>query len=179
MKHSGARLCTVAIAVVIGVLLSANVWAARLDMEVQSLKGLEGVHVVVESLDSDITHDGLTTDDLQKTIVQHLTTAGIKLLSVDDLSKSGGAIFYVSVSSVKSKLGVYACSVHAEVIQAAALTRNPDILTAATTWTSGTVGIVGETNVKQINEAVAAMADEFARDYQTANSKATIKPKVA
>ena len=148
-------------------------------METKSLKGLAGVFVVVETLAPDITHDGLSADGLRDTISSHLTTGGVKLLSEDQLSQPGGAIFYVSITSVKNDAGLYACNVHAEVIQAAALTRDPKILTPATTWTSGTVGIVGASNVKQLNGTVADIADEFVKDFLSVNSKQEIKPKIA
>lgn len=140
-----------------------------------------GVHVVVESLAADIVSDGLTAASLEKTINDRLTSGGIKLLSEDDLSQDGAAIFYVSLASVKNDKGLYACDVHAEVIQAAALTRDPHILTPATTWTSTTVGIVGAANVTQLNDTVGKLADEFVRDYQSVNSRqpATPKPKIA
>lgn len=154
--------------------------SARLALEVKSLKGVVGVHVVVESLSPDIISDGLTADSLEKTIIDRLTAAGITLLSEDELSQDGAAIFYISLASVKNDKGLYACDVHAEVIQAAALARDPRILTPATTWTSTTVGIVGATNVKQLNETVGKLADEFIRDYQSVNStQPTPKPKIA
>lgn len=139
-----------------------------------------GVHVVVESLAADIVSDGLTAESLEKTVTDSLAAGGVKLLSEDELSQDGAAIFYISLASVKNDKGLYACDVHAEVIQAAALTRDPKILTPATTWTSTTVGIVGASNVKQLNDTVRKLADEFVKDYQSVNStQPTPKTKVA
>lgn len=178
MKQIGARLCTVTIILVFSLLVTAGVQAARLDLEIKSLQGLQGVYVVVESLAPDITKDGLSADGIKKTVEQHLTSAGIKLLTEDELSKPGGAIFYVALSSVRSDIGLYACNVRAEVIQVANLSRDTDMVVPATTWTSGTIGIVGANNVKQLGESAADIADEFAKDFQTANSKTIIKPKI-
>lgn len=179
MKSLGARLCTVTIISALCLALGSAVSAGRLGMETKSLKGLSGVYVVVESLAPDIAHDGLSTDTLRQTISDRLSSAGISLLSENQLSQPGGAIFYVSITSVKNDMGLYACNVHAEVIQAAALTRDPDILTPATTWTSGSVGIVGAANVKQLNSTVADLADEFVKDFLSVNTKQQPKPKVA
>ncbi len=179
MKHIGAKLCAVAIVSALMLTLSAGVWAARVGMEVKSLRGLSGVCVVVETLAPDISSDGLSVDLLRETISSHLSSGGISLLSEEQLSQRGAAIFYVSITSVKNDMGMYACNVHAEVIQAAALSRDPKILTPATTWTSGTVGIVGASNVKQLNETVAGIADEFVKDFLSVNSKQQPKPKIA
>lgn len=179
MKHIGAKLCAVAIASILTLTLSIGIMAARVSMEVKSLKGLSGVCVVVETLAPDIARDGLSVDSLRKIVSSRLSSGGIRLLSEEELSQPGAAIFYVSITSVKSDTGLYACNVHAEVIQAAALSRDPSILTPATTWTSGTVGIVGASNVKQLNETVAGLADEFVRDFLSVNSKQQPKPKIA
>lgn len=153
---------------------------ARLGLEVKSLQGVVGVHVVVESLAADLVSDGLTADNLHKIIVDRLDKAGIRLLTEDELSQDGAAIFYVSLASVKNEKGLYACDVHAEVIQAVALTRDTRILTPATTWTSTTVGIVGSSNVGQLTETVRKLADEFVKDYLSVNSTQPVpKPKIA
>lgn len=179
MKNLGAKLCTVSIALALVLAISTGVQAARLGMEVRSLKGLVGVCVVVETLNPDIARDGLSADFLRQTVTQRLTSAGINLLTEEQLSQAGAAIFYISISSVKNEAGLYACNVHAEVIQAASLSRDPKILTPATTWTTGTVGIVGASNVKQLNDTVAGIADEFVKDFLSANSKQQVKPKIA
>ena len=179
MKRFGAKLCAVAIASVLALGISGGVWAARVSMEVKSLKGLSGVCVVVESLAPDISRDGLSADFLRKTVSSRLSVGGVSLLTEDQLSQPGAAIFYVSITSVKNDLGLYACNVHAEVIQAAALSRDPKILTPATTWTSGSVGIVGAANVKQLADTVAGIADEFVKDFLSVNSKQQPKPKIA
>lgn len=158
-------------------MVSTGALGARLGLEVKSLRGVQGVHVVVESLAADLVSDGLTIDLLEKTIVDRLTAGGVRLLSENELSQDGAAIFYVSLASVKNDKGLYACDVRAEVIQAAALTRDPQILTPATTWTSTTVGIVGASNVAQLADTVAKMADEFVKDYQSVNSSQPLTPK--
>jgi hypothetical protein len=180
MRGFGARFGTVTIALALCLITSIGAQGARLALEVKSLRGVMGVHVVVESLAADLVGDGLTTGSLEKTITDRLTAGGIRLLSEDELSQDGAAIFYISLASVKSDKGLYACDVHAEVIQAAALTRDPHILTPATTWTSTTVGMVGASNVRQLNDTVGKLADEFVRDYLSVNSKQQMpKPKIA
>lgn len=179
MKRIGARFSTVAIALALCLTVASAVSAGRLGMETKSLKGLAGVCVVVESLAPDITQDGLSSDILKKTISDRLAAGGVSLLTEEQLSQPGGAIFYISITSVKNDMGLYACNIHAEVIQAAALTRDPNILTPATTWTSGTVGIVGASNVKQLGRTVSDIADEFIKDFLSVNSKQQLKPKVA
>lgn len=180
MKGFGARFGTVTIALALCMMMSISAQGARLGLEVKSLKGVMGVHVVVESIASELISDGLTMDSLEKTITNRLEAAGIRLLTEDELSQDGAAIFYISLASVKNDKGLYACDVHAEVIQAAALARDPRILTPATTWTSTTVGIVGASNVRQLNDTVRKLADEFVKDYLSVNStQPTPKPKIA
>lgn len=149
-------------------------------MENKSLKGIMGICVVVESLAPDITQDGLSSETLRGLVTRRLADGGVNILTEDQLSQPGAAIFYISISSVKNDAGLYACNVHAEVIQAATLSRDPGILTPATTWTSATVGIVGAANVKQLNKTVSDIADEFVNDFLSVNTKQQpLKPKIA
>lgn len=178
MKNIGAIFGVVTILAVL-CLMTTNAQAARLDLETRSLKGIAGVYVVVEAPAPDLLADGLSDKALESMINERLTAAGINTLSENDLSKPGGAIFYVSINSVKSKSGQYACNIHAEVIQAASLSRDPNILTPATTWNSSTMGVMGSATVSKLNESVADITDEFIRDFLSMNARPVIKPKIA
>lgn len=178
MKIIGAYISAVAITLAL-CLIANGAQAARLEMETKSLKGIVGVYVVVETPAADLQADGLDDHAIESLINERLSAAGIKTLSEAELSKPGAAIFYVGISSVKNTSGLYACSIHAEVIQAAALSRDPNILTPATTWTSSTMGIVNSSVLRTVNDSVVSLTNEFIRDFLRSNSKPIIKPKIA
>ena len=178
MKNIGAIFGVVAILTVL-CLATTSAQAARLDLETRSLKGIVGVYVVVETPAPDLLADGLSDEALESMINERLLAAGINILNEEELSKPGGAIFYVSISSVKNKSGQYACNIHGEVIQAAALSRDPNMMTPATTWNSSKMGVVGSANVSRLNASVADITDEFIRDFLLMNAKPVIKPKIA
>src|SRR5438874_1872074 len=54
------------------------------------LKGLKGVYVLVEGIAQDATQDGLRTIDLRTDTELKLRTAGIRVLSHDEVRKESG-----------------------------------------------------------------------------------------
>jgi hypothetical protein len=64
-----------------------------------TLRGFSGVYVVVEPLSPQIENEGLTTDQLQKDIVEKIRTAGVKVLSKEEFFKTPGKPYlYVNAS---------------------------------------------------------------------------------
>jgi len=140
--------------------------------ERSSLYGLPGVYVLVESLNLDMEKDGLTKDQLRKEVESQLRNAGIRVLTREEKLKTpGNPQLYVNVNLLKSSSPfAYAYSVEINLEQEVALVRKPKMRTVATTWSQGSVGIVGIANLKAIQETVRGRVDHFIHDYFAANS---------
>ncbi len=178
---AGARTSLMAISIiaVLGLMTTGCAWGARTDFELESLHGLSGIYVIVQKLNPDMIKDGLTVDMLKSEVNNKLSAAGIKVLSKSDSLSSKDGILVISLSSVKSKTGLHACSVDAELIQVTTLARNPDKPCPATTWASGIVAVVSPENVTHLRETVGEVVDDFVHDYQSANGTSGAGPNIS
>ncbi|MCE5199341.1 MAG: hypothetical protein ABFD54_09450 [Armatimonadota bacterium] len=170
MTLKKTSILVVSIIAVFALAASQIAWGARTDFETQSLHGLDGVYVIVQSLNPDIVKDGLTATSIESSVKQQLKDAGIKVLADKDSLSSDDGILLLELSSIKSNSGFHACSLDAELIQVARLARDTSIITPATTWMSGVVAVVTQSNVSHITDIVTELVGEFVKDYQSANS---------
>ncbi len=109
-----------------------------------TLKGLKGVDVIVEGLNPDIEKDGLHKSSIQTDVELKLRMAGIKVLTEEEsLKESGMPYLYVNVNSGKIKTGFYVYSILVELKQAVFLSRDVNILCMGSTWSPGSIGILG------------------------------------
>ncbi len=135
-----------------------------------SLRGLKGVYVSVEKIDSEIEKDGLTKSLIRKDVELKLQRAGIKILSRDKwFETTGSPYLYVNVNVLKlpaSKEYIY--SINTAFRQNVYPVREPIEVIGATTWSIGE--IVGITyNLNKIRSSVKGQADKFIKTYLTVN----------
>jgi hypothetical protein len=178
---AGARMSLVAISIiaVLGLMASTAAWGARTDFELESLQGLNRIYVIVQKISPEIERDGLTVDMIKSKVSSKLEAAGIKTLPKSDSLSTKDGILVISLSSIKSKTGIHACSVDAELIQVTTLARNPDKPCPATTWASGIVAVVSPENVTKLTETVGEVVDDFVSDYQSANNTSGSGPEIS
>lgn len=173
MRMTGVRQLAVG-ALALGVFLIAGAaWAVRTELNISSLHGLKAVYLIIQPLDSDVVKDGLSLDEVRTAVEHRLQAAGIRLVSEDNLGERGTGILLLAIDSVRNTAGLYASSVRVELIQVAALARDPDMLVPATTWTAGIVAMTGSSRVSRLGDVAVAVIDEFIKDYRTANREPT------
>ena len=139
-----------------------------------TLAGLTGVGVVVEAMDPDAEKDGLTTSTLRTEVELKLRQAAIRVLTEAERAVAPGSPFlYLRVATMKSDgVGLYAVDIDLELTQEVRLTRNPAIISLATTWSApGWVVIIGSRNLSKVRETVRDVVDQFLNDYLAANPK--------
>lgn len=136
-----------------------------------TLRGLNGVHVVVEELRPDAVKDGLTKDAIEEKVVQRLWDAGVRVLMEDQWTIAEGAPYlYVNVNAVKSR-DLYVYAVDLQLNQNVRLERLPSVVVAATTWTTGCrVGAVSAESVPILAQVAEQSVDRFIQDYRAANA---------
>lgn len=140
----------------------------------ETLRGLAGVAVVVETLKEDAEADGLKATDLQADTEQKLEQAGIEVLSHEQWRDTPGRPWlYVSVNTIKY-LASYFFSVDVQLKQDVSLPRDPSLLTSSATWEVGSIGFVIAPDLSEkIRGSVGGYVNHFIRDYLTANGKLT------
>jgi hypothetical protein len=138
----------------------------------ETLLGLNGVVVVIETLKPDAEADGLNVAELQTDVELKLTQGGIRVLPHPEWSETPGRPWlYVSVNTIKH-LGSYFFSVDVQLKQDVSLPRQPSIMTSSATWELGSIGFVNpELLPAKIRESVGTYVDNFISDYSRANSE--------
>ncbi len=142
----------------------------------KSLKGLGGVSVVIDDLDSDAQEAGLTKSQLQTDVELRMRKSSVQVAN-----NSHGYLYVVvsmlkiRTSESKTRIGMgYTCFVQLSFIQQVVLLRDSSIAVAASTWRSGGYqGIVPAMDdaTRAVREALGNLVDEFINDYLAENPK--------
>ena len=140
--------------------------------ETGTLRGLEGVEVLVESMDIEADWHGFSTVSIRDDVERQLKAADIPVLT----SNTGRPQpwLYVNVqmrAGGDRRKSILAVSMSLQLKQAVTLARNPNLLGLATTWsTSDGVNILQEENLEQIRNRLQQLVDRFVDAYITANT---------
>ncbi len=140
-----------------------------------TLKGLTGLHVIVERIDPDAERDGLTRSALQTDVELKLRQAGIGILDARAVSP-GNPYLRLNVVAVKGSTEIYPkfyiVGIELQLNQEVYLGRNPSVLTFAVTWSArGRVGVYEAGNLPAAREPARDIVDEFIKAYVAANPK--------
>jgi hypothetical protein len=137
----------------------------------QTLRGLQGVQVVIESLGPETKGDGLTVHRLRTATEEKLQMAGIKVLSEkENQTTPGRPYMYLNVSIVKYKyFPVYIYKNSVELVQDVYLVRAFKIRTGAATWSISTTGIAPK--LADVRTSMEGLVNYFINAYLSVNPK--------
>lgn len=137
------------------------------------LTGLKGVWVCIEDIKPDAKKDGLDPDQLKVEVELRLRKAGITVF--DKISSEGNdsaAIFDINVNTSKRENGMYVYSISSDLLELTHLLRPTATGAQATTWSTGSFGTVGATNMAtSLRQDMDDDTDKFANDYLAQNPK--------
>ncbi len=155
------------VALVVAFLLLPTVSIAKGDPE--PLRGLKGVHVLVENIDSQAERLGLTRAQIQTDVELRLRKAGVRVLTEKErLETPGCPHLYVNINTpIGQGLVVYSISV--ELFELVTLARG--FVTDGAIWNIRFAGCVGTSNIRKVREGVGDCVDKFINDYLAANPK--------
>lgn len=142
--------------------------------ELDSLRGLKGIYVLIENLPPDIEEKGgLTKDQIRTDIELKLRLAGIKVIPKEDrFGIPGWPFLYVNIDARRNLPGLIIYSVSISLEQQVNLSRDPKIRINATTWSSESHGSAGEAGmVSWIRNSIKDHVDRFINDYLSVNPK--------
>ena len=146
---------------------------------IASLKGLEGVEVLVEELKSELENFNITAIQIQSDVEAKLHEAGIKVLTKEENEKVQShrkPYLYLRINSYKPPWGreVVAFNMDMALNQQVVLSGDHKVFEKAfyaPTWYSSVVGIVGWKNLSTVRESANALTDKFIEAYLSVNSK--------
>jgi len=142
--------------------------------ERDTLKGLEGIGVVVKQINPEVEKYGLRKQQIQTDVELRLRQNGIRVFSPEEvLSTPGSPYLSVNVSVFIRADGrkLAAFKINIVLRQKVYLSRDLKIRCDATTWGTSLVGSGDLSNLETIREYVKDAVDEFINDYLAANPK--------
>ena len=155
---------------------SSAVFAVDSDATRETLRGLQGVYVIVEEIQPNIqkyaVKAGLTKEQLQKDIELRLKEVGIKVLSRDEcINTPGKPVLYVSVNTHEAERYWYAYDIKIELQQVVKMEANPKVNTLAATWSMNMTGITNIGSLNIIKGDVEVLLGKFQQAYWAVNRK--------
>ncbi len=168
------------VAVAVMLLISPCVNAEYVSEQKETLRGIEGVGVLVEHLEPGIKQLGLTRKILQTDVELKLRLAGVKVLSLEESFKTlRGAILYLYINTIPIRsdvIFIYNASLHLK--QFVNLRTKEDTSTYAVTWAESSTGYAGKEVIKEVLRRITKdKVDMFLNDYLAVNPIQPNKPK--
>lgn len=150
--------------------VNAAVYALDNDETRATLQGLKRFNVLVETISSEITQDGLTEVQIRNDVESTLREAGIPFLSEEKWeNEPGGPCLYVRPNIYKPWPGFYFCCINISLVQDVVLKRNSNIVILSPTWSMGKYGVTY--TLKGIRDSIKDCVDRFISAYRSANPK--------
>jgi hypothetical protein len=140
----------------------------------ESLRGLQGVEVVIEDIKSDAQGDGLSQEALRAAVELILRSRGIRVLIPSERSATPSKPYlYVHVGTDKNSSGQYAFNVRVELHQAVSLVQRPQHILLAPTWsTPDKFRTVGQQTMRMwIINSIEPLVREFVADFRAVNPR--------
>lgn len=152
---------------------------------IASLKGLEGVEVLVEELKNELENFNVTAIQIQSDVEAKLRMAGIKVLSKEENEKIQvfrKPYLYIRINSYKPPGGreVVAFNMEVALKQQVVLSGDHKAFGKpfyAPTWYTSVIGIVGWKNISTIRESANSLTDQFIEAYLSMNPKTRQGPQ--
>lgn len=136
----------------------------------QSLRGLSSLLLVVEFAEDAVVMDGLNRDDLELELSQRLRSNGVRLINEAQWSRTTGFPYlYVYLNTVRSELGFYSYRIEVKLTQEVILARNRSLSQFSTTWETGSLGLIGVNNIRNIRSEIVDMVNIFIDDFKSVN----------
>ena len=153
------------------VLVAAIVPSASAQMFIatghDTLRGLPGVEVEVESVGPELERDGLTRAAIQADVERRLGAAGIPVYrSQNDNPSAAKAYLYVQVDGVRIPgQDLYAIGVQVQLRQTLRSPVTASNIVDAMTWDAHSVDVARLSEVVRVRDSIQEYVDQFIRDW--------------
>ena len=144
------------------------------DSELESLRGLQGVEVVIEGVPPEVQKDGLLESEIQAAVERILKSSGIPLRTRSErLMMPSAPYLYVRATTIKNRRRFYVYSVEISLIQKVSLVHRPgNVTVSAVTWEKTMTGSVPKAKISQvISLSIEPPVQTFANDFLRANPR--------
>jgi hypothetical protein len=143
---------------------------ARAPYERESLRGLPGVVVVIETITPEAQADGLSEEAIQAAVELILQSSGIRILIESNTLKVSSHPWLYVLPNIGKAGPYYFYNVSLRLIQEVSSVHGRQNRMAATTWEGNTAGIVTNNDLREvILEIIERWAKAFANDFLAVN----------
>jgi hypothetical protein len=134
-----------------------------------TLRGLPGVEVAVESFEEPLEHDGLVQAAVQSEIVRRLRAGGVAVYASQNENPSEAKPYlYVDVNGVKVPgQELYAIALQVQLRQTLRSPVTGSNIVDAMTWDARTVLVVKSNNLAAVGDTIQEYIDHFIQDWMT------------
>ena len=132
-----------------------------------TLRGLPGVEVAVESVEENLEHGGLVQGAIQSEIVRRLRAGGIAVYASQNENPSEAKPYlYVDVNGVRVPgQELYAIAVQVQLRQTLRSPVTGSNIVDAMTWDARTVLAVKTNNLAAVGDTIQEYVDHFIQDW--------------
>lgn len=145
----------------------------EIERERSSLQGINALGFTVNlEVNATLNEQGeIEITSLREAIRQRLEELNIPIVDEKTVSSSADIPFlYVHVNTMDAGRGLIPFSISVRFYQPVKLSLNRDMQTSASTWETGTVGLVSYDRMNVIRESVRNLVGDFIRDFKSVNN---------
>lgn len=151
-----------------------EVWAVDSESTRQTLKKIQGVMVITEELQPNLTKyvkkNIPSKEVLQMAVELRLKKAGVKVLTYDEWMKSPGRpVLYVNINTHEHEKYWFVYNISLDLQQVVFLESNPKSRALASTWSLNVTGITNIGSLGAIQHNILYLADQFIGAYKSVN----------
>jgi hypothetical protein len=153
-----------------------EVWAVDSESTRQTLKKIQGVMVITEELQPNLTKyvkkNIPSKEVLQMAVELRLKKAGVKVLTYDEWMKSPGRpVLYVNINTHEHEKYWFVYNISLDLQQVVFLESNPKSRALASTWSINMTGITNIGSLGTIQNNILYLVDQFIGAYKSVNGK--------
>lgn len=140
----------------------------------ESLRGLQGLFILVEPLTPEIEKAGISRNQFKQEVELKLRQAGLRVFNEGQgMEDPARPYLYINLNAYSWREEViYGYSLKVDLNQLVFLNRDPKIGCFGTTWYSGSAGIIGANKLKGfLRTELADLIDKFINDYKAVNPR--------
>jgi hypothetical protein len=139
----------------------------------ESLKGVKGIHVIVNYRGPVEDSYGLTQKQLQDAVELRLKADDMKILNGEEWNKEAGKPYlYINIVGTQvgtGKTETFFYSFAVDLIQQVSLGRRPSFKTEGSTWNQDYALVVAKDSLRDVTLKISDVAHDFAQSVREAN----------
>jgi len=154
-----------------GVSATAAQAQSEMERERQSLRGVDGFYLSLNTVGDASVQDSLDFGQLHYDLRATLQNAGLPVWPEGTVSAEDRVPYlHVHVNTVHAGRGLYPFGIEIRFYQAVRLTRDAAGPTVATTWATSIVGLASYDNLGLVPETALGLLEEFVDDFRRVNT---------